>query len=415
MRVDSVKRQALYSGLALVIAALLMLPMTGAAATPPAGYILGPGDVLEISVWGYPDLTRQGAVGPDATIALPLIGSVSTAGMSVERLTELITQAYAQYIVDPHVMVTIKEYRKLRVSVLGQVARPGGYDLPLGTRLLDLIAAGGGPTDVASLKEAQLHRPGQRSVVVDLTRAMAGDAAVNVPLQGGETLIIPEDLVSFVNVQGEVVKPGRYRLKGELRVIDVLSMAGGLTARASVTQASITRANGVTQASATPASTKTEALGLDGLLLRQEMDRNVVVQAGDLLFVPEETNDKIYVIGDVKHPGVFPVKGDLTLLQAIALAGGPEQRGAGTAKVAYVVRRNGNLQEHLQAGPAKVTALPDGRALVTADLAAIMQDPGRDVPVQPGDVLVLPQTQLGGLQVIVNILAGIAQMFHPFR
>ncbi|TMI79645.1 MAG: hypothetical protein E6H04_10240 [Bacillati bacterium ANGP1] len=398
---NGLKRSHRYVATGILVASLLIGSLNGTAVSqPPAGYLLGPGDLLEISVWGYPDLTRQGVVGPDGEIALPLIGMIRTAGVSVERLTALIAKAYAEFIIDPHVVVTIKEYRKLHVSVLGQVAHPGSYDLPLGTRLLDLVAAGGGPTEAAALGEAQLLRPGLPAVRVDLTRAMAGEPEVNAPLAGGETLVVPEDLTSFVTVQGEVVRPGRYRLKGAMRVLDALMIAGGLTERASVTQASLARASG-----------KTEPLLLEGLLLHQEMDRNIPLTPGDVLFIPEEVDNKIYVIGDVRNPGVFPVKGHVTLLQAIAMAGGPEQRGPGTAASAFVVRRNGNTPQEVTAGPARVTALPNGHALITADLKAITRDPSRDIPVQPGDVLVLPMTGVGAFQVIASVLAGVAYIF----
>ena len=398
---NGLKRSHRYAATGFLITSLLIGSLNGiAVGQPPAGYLLGPGDLLEISVWGYPDLTRQGVVGPDGQIALPLIGMIHIAGVSVERLTALIAKAYAEFIIDPHVVVTIKEYRKLHVSVLGQVAHPGSYDLPLGTRLLDLVAAGGGPTEAAALGEAQLLRPGLPAVRVDLTRAMAGEPEVNAPLAGGETLVVPEDLTSFVTVQGEVVRPGRYRLKGAMRVLDALMIAGGLTERASVTQASLARASG-----------KTEPLLLEGLLLHQEMDRNIPLTPGDVLFIPEEVDNKIYVIGDVRNPGVFPVKGHVTLLQAIAMAGGPEQRGPGTAASAFVVRRNGNTPQEVTAGPARVTALPNGHALITADLKAITRDPSRDIPVQPGDVLVLPMTGMGGFQVIASVLAGVAYLF----
>jgi len=398
---NGLKRSHRYVATGILVASLLIGSLNGTAVSqPPAGYLLGPGDLLEISVWGYPDLTRQGVVGPDSQIALPLIGSIRVVGVSVERLTALIAKAYAEFIIDPHVVVTIKEYRKLHVSVLGQVAHPGSYDLPLGTRLLDLVAAGGGPTEAAALGEAQLLRPGLPAVRVDLTRAMAGEPEVNAPLAGGETLVVPEDLTSFVTVQGEVVRPGRYRLKGAMRVLDALMIAGGLTERASVTQASLARASG-----------KTEPLLLEGLLLHQEMDRNIPLTPGDVLFIPEEVDNKIYVIGDVRNPGVFPVKGHVTLLQAIAMAGGPEQRGPGTAASAFVVRRNGNTPQEVTAGPARVTALPNGHALITADLKAITRDPSRDIPVQPGDVLVLPMTGVGAFQVIASVLAGVAYIF----
>jgi polysaccharide biosynthesis/export protein len=404
------RRVGLRGSTATLIAALLILSLSGTAgSTPPAEYVVGTGDLLEVSVWGYPDLTRQIAIAPDGNITLPLVGSISTAGMTVQRLISLLAKAYAEFIVDPHVMVTIREYRKLHASVLGQVAKPGAYDLPLGTRLLDLIAAGGGLTDTAALKEAQLLRPGRPPVVVDLTRAIAGDAVANVSLAGGETLVVPEDLTGYVIVQGEVVRPGRYRLKGEMRVIDVLALAGGLTERASVTQSSLTRG-----------TAKAEPLALDSLLLRQEMDRNVPLQPGDILTVPEETNNKIYVIGDVKTPGVFPLKGQVTLLQAIAMAGGPEQRGPGTAKSAYVVRRGGGDTPSapvVQAGPPVPGSptprpLPNGRTLITADLSSIMHDPSKDVAVQPGDVVVLPMSGFGAFQVIASILSGFWGIFR---
>jgi protein involved in polysaccharide export with SLBB domain len=301
------------------------------------------------------------------------------------------------------------------------VSRPGAYDLPLGTRLLDLIAAGGGLTDAASLKEAQLLRPGHPPAVVDLTRAIAGDAATNVPLAGGETLVVPEDLTNYVTVQGQVARPGRYHLKGEVRVLDALAMAGGLTDKASVAQASLTHVTvGTTEPAASvqtvPISTgtRTELLGLDAMLLRQEMDHNVVLQPGDILTVPEDTTSKIYIIGDVRSPGVFPMKTDVTLLQAIALAGGPELRGFGTAKTAYVVRRNGNgPKREIQAGVATTSALPSGATLISADLVAIMQDPSRDVTVQPGDVIVIPQTDRAKWQHFFQILSGFGWLLHP--
>lgn len=389
----------LFAGTALLVTALLILPLSGAAGIPaPPSASLGPGDVLEISVWGYPDLTLQAAIAPDGKIALPLIGPVSTAGVSVERLTALITKAYAEFIINPHVMVTVKEYRRLHVSVLGQIVHPGAYDLPLGARLIDLIAAGGGPTEAAAV-QAQFFRPEQPPIPIDLTRIMAGEPEVNVPLAGGETLVVPEDLVSFVTIHGEVARPGRYRLKGEMHVLDALMLAGGLTEKASVTQASLTRA-----------SAETGPLYLDDLLLRQEMDRNVRLQPGDVLSIPEELNNKIYIIGDVRNPGIFPVKGSLTLLQAVAMAGGPEQRGPGTAKSAYIVRRNGGTQHEIQAGPARMSAQPVGGTLITADLSAIMRDPSRDVAVHPGDVVVLPMSGMGSFLAIANVLAGMVYL-----
>jgi polysaccharide export outer membrane protein len=462
----------------------------GAQQTPPptvGGYILGSGDVLEVSVWGYADLTRTVAVRPDGQITVPLVGTVTASGVSVEELTRVLTRAYSAFIRNPQVTVIVKEFRSIRISVLGQVAKPGSYSLPPGsrvleaisaaggilnsalvkevrvmrsnrqtvtlqtdallradarnnpqllggetiyvpevnklsvsivgqvhrpgsyellpgTRLLDLLSVAGGVTDVAALREAQLLRPGEQPAVVDLEKVLAGDADANVTLRGGETLVVREDLVNVVNVMGEVARPGRYRLKGEMRLVDVLLLAGGLTDRASVTQARLVRAR------------ESQTLNLDNLLLRQDMNYNIVMQPGDSVFVPEETNNRFYVLGDVARPGVFTTKGGLTVLQAIAMAGGPVQRGASTAKTAHIIRRTGTPEPAVTASltGVKVESLPNGASMVTLDLRALVQagDTRRDVPIQPGDVLVVPQTTLAGMSGILSILSGVFWFFR---
>ena len=129
---------------ALATAVIMVTPVMPASGQQTAGYILGPEDVLEVTVWGYPDLTRIVTVRPDGKISLPTVGPLTAAGLSVERLTQILTRAYAAYINNPQVTVSIREFRKIRVSVLGQVTRPGTYVLPPGSRLLDLRSDAGG-------------------------------------------------------------------------------------------------------------------------------------------------------------------------------------------------------------------------------------------------------------------------------
>ena len=163
-------------------------------------------------------------------------------------------------------------------------------------------------------------------------------------------------------------------------------------------------------------SRASQPLNLDSLLLRQDMTHNIVLQPGDSLFVPEEINNKFYVLGDVGRPGVFTTKGDLTILQAVAMAGGPVQRGAATAKTAHILRRNGNPEPALTASVAgvKVEPLPNGASMVTVDLRVLVQtgDVRRDVPIQAGDVVVVPQTSLAGMSGILSILSGIFWFFR---
>lgn len=289
-------------------------PAPQAPASSPA-YVLGPEDVVEVTVYGYDNLTRIVTVGPDGTISLPLAGTVMAAGLTVEQLTAALVQRFAAYIRRPQVTVSVKEYRKMRVSVLGQVTRPGIQELRPGATVLDALAA-----------------------------------------------------------------------------------AGGLTEKASITQARLVRASG-----------ETLPLRLDDLLLRQNLAHNLVLHPGDTLMIPEELNNKIYVLGDVNAPGVFVLREDVTVLQALAMAGGPALRGYATARTVHIIRR-ASAPPRVPAG-VKVEPMQgsSGNAfLITADLQALMRNgaAAHALTVTAGDIVVVPQSNLSTMQSLLSILTG---------
>lgn len=385
--------------IARLLSVVLVLTMA-AAAVPAAAqqaYVLGPGDVVEISVFGYADLTRLTVILPEGTIMLPLVGTVRAAGLTVDELARALTRAYARYVKNPQVTVTIREFRRVLVSVLGLVARPGSYPLPPGARLLDAISAAGGLTEAADLGDVQILRPGQAPLSVDVARALAGHPDANPILFGGDTIIVKEDLVNIVTVAGEVEKPGRYRLRGELRVMDVLALAGGLTVRASLSGARLIR-RGVS-----------EPLNLERLLLRQDMTLNTPVQPGDTILIPQDINDRFFVLGDVHRPGEYSLKGDVNLLQAVAAAGGPVSRGLSTAKTVHLIRRGVTEVPRPEAG-VKVEQMGDGALVYTVEISALEGGRPGAMPVRAGDVIVVPQSGFSSVQVIIAILLGLRKL-----
>jgi len=378
------------------------------APSPQGGqYVLGSNDTLQITVWGHPDLTQEVTIPPDGTISLPLIGAVTAGSHSVSELVDTLTRAYAVYIINPRVAVTVKVFRKIKVSVVGQVQYPGVYNLPPSSHLLDAVSAAGGPTENADLSAAQLLLSGAPARTINLKNLMTGAPSDNVTLRDGETLVVREDLVDLVSVSGQVLHPGRYRLKGQMRVLDGILAAGGLTDKASVSQARLVRASG-----------ESEPLHLDSILVNQDMSWNVVLQPGDTLLIPEETADKIYVLGDVNHPGVFQLKGDVSVLQAIAMAGGVVSRGPVTARKAAIVRRSNGSPNQVAASARAdgVQPLPSGGSLIPVDLQALMRgDVKRDESLQPGDVVVVPQGAGANVEffsTIMNILYDFFAVVH---
>ncbi len=160
-------------------------------------YLLGPGDLLQIGVWGHEDLAAIVEVRPDGKISFPLAGEMVAEGLSPAALRSDLTRALAEYVRDPQVTVIVKEFRLLRVTVLGQVERPGQYQLKTGSRLFDAIAAAGGPRQRAALQNVRIYPGGRvsepaRWKVGNEGLLFEGDAKENPVLASGETVFVPE-------------------------------------------------------------------------------------------------------------------------------------------------------------------------------------------------------------------------------
>jgi len=210
-------------------------------------YLIGPEDVLKIQVWDNTDLDRTVQVSREGTFSFPLIGSVKTDGLSVAQLEEeLIKRLGDGYLINPHITITIEEYKNKKVFVLGEVHKPGTYPLTGRTDLLDIISQAGGQTKDAgdeiiiirpqnNLKKETPTMPsevGDREIItVNLYRLMRGDVTLNIDLQKGDTVFVPK--MSYFYVYGEVDKPGRYTLEKGTTMLKGIAMAGGLTEKAS--------------------------------------------------------------------------------------------------------------------------------------------------------------------------------------
>jgi polysaccharide export outer membrane protein len=123
-----------------------------------ATYIIGDDDMLAVSVWKEPDLTKQIPVRSDGMISLPLIGDIQAAGRTPAELESDIAIKLKGYITDPQVSVIVQEIRSLKFNILGQVTRPGTYPLTAGMTVVDAVAAAGGFRDFAKKKGVYIMR-----------------------------------------------------------------------------------------------------------------------------------------------------------------------------------------------------------------------------------------------------------------
>jgi polysaccharide biosynthesis/export protein len=205
------------------------------AGEPSTDYRVGPGDVLEIAVLGNADLTRTATVQPSGSITFPLLNEVPVAGLTVvevqRRMTALLIK---DFLVDPHVEVKVKEFQSQFVIVLGEVNTPGRKVLRGGSRLVDVLVEAGGFTPRASGEIVITRTEGSFEGGSKVLRMRLGGAfsaqdyvGLELALRNGDVITAPPR--QYVTVEGEVQRPGRYAIEGDLTVTGAISTAGGLT------------------------------------------------------------------------------------------------------------------------------------------------------------------------------------------
>ena len=254
--------------------------MVVGAQTPPApsgivkaadddSYRIGPGDLLDIRVYGRAELTREVRVTNQGRIRLPFLEEISVACQTEAQLARLIAEKYQKYLREPQVDVFVKEYKSQPVSVIGSVMQPGRFQLQRRVRLLELLTFAGGPAnsaggvvhvirgsapDFCDTPEAEKPAEGIKALTpvnpTDQVMA-ASQATVPISLDHGEAQLVayrlrdvlvgdpdsnpyvrPGDIISVpetdqIFVTGAVMKPGAIQMRSQLTLMQALGMAGG--------------------------------------------------------------------------------------------------------------------------------------------------------------------------------------------
>ena len=161
----------------------------------PAGYVIGPGDVLSVVFWRDKDLSAEVTVRPDGKITLPLLNDVAALGLTPEELREKVTEAAKKYVEDPNPTIIVKEINSRRVFITGQVEKSGPYALSSSMTVLQLIATAGGLKEFAQRKNITVLRTEQGEQTVyrfnyqDVLDRKNLDQ--NIELKPGDTVVVP--------------------------------------------------------------------------------------------------------------------------------------------------------------------------------------------------------------------------------
>jgi polysaccharide biosynthesis/export protein len=264
----------------------------------PTDYVIGPEDVLEISVFDVPDLSKLTLrVSNDGTISLPLLGDVRAAGLTPDQLRDNLHDAWGRsYLQDPHVMVFVKEFHAQPVSVVGAVEKPGLYQLTGPRTLIEVISLAGGFSRVGVAPGRYLYvnrRGGFGNLApVEGLRLVAPDKLqINIDRllyshNGSLDIAIePQDVITVtkaevVYVVGAVKKSGGFPLgdKQQLTVLQALALAEGLGPSAAKNRARIIRTDDDGKRTEQPVDLRKVLSGRGA---------DPVLNANDILFIPD--------------------------------------------------------------------------------------------------------------------------------
>ena len=208
-----------------------------------AEYFVGPGDVLNITVYDNDDLETMVRVGDNGSIIFPLLGQVEVSNLSILQVSDKITQLLADgYLVNPQVNVFVTEFRSKKVVVLGRVRSPGVIELSRPISFLELVSKAGGlekdAGDTATVKRKENGK--DALIVVDLVSLLeGGDLTQNVPILDGDTVVISKSGMCYVT--GEVEEPGSYPCGDGSTVLKLVALANGFTGKAAKSKVRIVR------------------------------------------------------------------------------------------------------------------------------------------------------------------------------
>jgi polysaccharide export outer membrane protein len=240
------------------------------------------GDILEMTVYGAPDLAQRMRVNNAGDVYLPLLDYVHLDGLTIDRAQELLAQKYKEggFLVNPHISITIAESVG-GVTIRGQVAKPGVYPILGSAGLLDIISSAGGVTSDASDVIAITHRdhPDQPETIT-LSDSPIKNQAANVPVYQGDTVLVPK--AGIVYVVGQVQSPAGLALANgnSITATRALAMVHGPSNNASL--------NGTFIIRKTPDGQQQNIPVPLGKILKAKAP-DVTLQAEDILYVPNST------------------------------------------------------------------------------------------------------------------------------
>jgi polysaccharide biosynthesis/export protein len=416
----------------------------------PNAYTLGPGDRVRVDVFNVPEYSGEFIVLVDGTLNLPLVGAIPVTGRNLNQASQIIEQAYKNYVRVPNITVGLILARPIQITIAGEVNRAGSYNIPLSeTRkfptLSQAVQLAGGVNQTSNLRRVRVTR-GSRVGYFDLLSVLQNaDPTQDLTLRDGDAIFVPtatnvnasdiarisdsnigsQDSAIKIAIIGEVSKPGTYSLRADAAagatgnasggrlnlptLTEALRLAGGSTASADASRIVVQRLtrNGPPQRI---------SVNLLRLLSAGDTTQDLPLQNGDTIYIPTDpvigsagsrqlaassfgpqvlNPIKIAVVGQVNRPGTYNVRGESNASGSATI----QNVNFSIPTVTQAIQSAGGIKPTADVRRIKLLRINrDGRGQAkTINLWALLTqgDSSQDLPLQEGDRIIIPEIPAG--------------------
>ena len=318
-----------------------------------ADYLLGPGDTLDILFYGKNNSSFSLEINREGFVDFPELGPVGLAGLNYGEAKEMLQTRIAAQIVGTKVSISMGSLRSMQIFVLGEAFKPGAYTVSSLSTITHALVSSGGVSDIGSLRKIQLKRQGKLVATLDLyDLLLAGDTSNDIRVQAADVIYIPT-VGDLVSIEGQVLRPAIYELKGGESIQDLVNLSGGLGPKAFASSARILRIS------------DTGFMTVLDVDLTKDDRAQVSLNNGDHLSIDSIVNRKESVVtlsGHVYHPGQFAWQEGMTVSDLMQQMG--EMRAGLDLNYATITRQD-PVTGYLSAvavNPNNVLANIDGEA-----------------------------------------------------
>ncbi len=270
-------------------------------------YLLGPGDEVVISLWGLFEKEYREMIDRDGNIFLPKLGKITLGRRTFSQTEKDLKEKFSHYYKNIRISITLGKIRTIKIFVIGEVKRPGSYQMSALSNLLHALYLAGGPTKMGSLRNIRIMRKGKEKTSFDLYPfLLSGDTGEDFYFSSGDTIFV-SPIGPVAAIGGNVKRPAIYELKGKTSLKDLVNIAGGFLPSAYLSRIQIERIENFQ---------KKVLLDVELSAQVRERSADILLKDSDLVrifSIEKRIYNRISLEGMVKHPGDYQLKPSMRL------------------------------------------------------------------------------------------------------